>query len=73
MSERGGRPCIGICDYEDRTGWCLGCGMTKPEKKAWKKVPAYRPAILIALAMRMEALAAEGHVTGPEAGRKGQD
>jgi predicted Fe-S protein YdhL (DUF1289 family) len=64
------RPCIKICRYEDCTGWCLGCGMTKPEKKSWKKVPEYRGAILAALAPRLEALAATGHAVGHMAGKK---
>ncbi|MBP0446122.1 DUF1289 domain-containing protein [Roseomonas sp. SSH11] len=70
MNEKEGRPCIKICRYEDASGWCLGCGMTKPEKKAWKRVPGYRPAILLALEARLDALAAEGHPTGPAAGGK---
>ena len=64
------RPCIKICRYEDDTGWCLGCGLTKQEKKAWKRVPNYRPAIRDALPARMAALDLEGHATGVEAGGK---
>jgi predicted Fe-S protein YdhL (DUF1289 family) len=67
------RPCIKICRYDDDTGWCFGCGMTRPEKKAWKRHPAYRPAIRIALPTRLEALAAEGHPTGPAAGKRRKD
>ena len=44
--------------------------MTKPEKKAWKRIPAYRAAIRLALPARLGALAAEGHATGPAAGGK---
>jgi predicted Fe-S protein YdhL (DUF1289 family) len=64
------RPCISICEYEDATGWCLGCGMTKPEKKAWKRIPAYRDAIRLSLPARLEALAGEGHLTGEAADKK---
>ncbi|MDB5370010.1 MAG: protein of unassigned function [Roseomonas sp.] len=64
------RPCIKVCRFDDVSGWCLGCGMTKPERKAWKQVPAYRPVIRDSLPARMAALAAEGHVTGPAAGKK---
>ncbi|WP_424136688.1 DUF1289 domain-containing protein [Roseomonas chloroacetimidivorans] len=67
------RPCIKICRYDDDTGWCLGCGMTKPEKKAWKRIPAYRNAIRAALLPRLEALSAEGHPTGPQAGKHKRD
>lgn len=44
--------------------------MTKPEKKAWKRIPSYRDAIRIALPARLDALAAEGHPTGAAAGGK---
>jgi len=65
------RPCIGVCRYEDATEWCLGCGMTKREKKAWKRAPEYRPAILSNLPARMGALAAAGQPVGP--GKKARD
>jgi len=45
--------------------------MTKQERKAWKRVPGYRLAILAALEARLAAMAREGHVTGPAAGKKG--
>lgn len=64
------RPCMDVCRYDDDTDWCLGCGMTKREKKAWKRVPAYRDAIRASLAARLAALSAEGHVTSPAAGKK---
>jgi hypothetical protein len=44
--------------------------MTKPEKKAWKRIPGYRRAIRAALALRLAALAAEGHPTGSAADEK---
>ena len=67
------RPCIDVCRYDDDTDWCLGCGMTKREKKAWKRAPAYREVIRASLAPRLAALAAEGRVTGPAAGGKRRD
>jgi len=63
------RPCLKICLYDEDTGWCHACGMTKPERKAWKRFPGYREAILQALPARLAAMAAEGHVTGPAAGK----
>ncbi|WP_062226804.1 DUF1289 domain-containing protein [Aureimonas frigidaquae] len=30
-------PCIGVCKFRD-AGHCIGCRMTKPEKKAFKKL-----------------------------------
>ncbi len=64
------RPCIKVCRFDDEAGWCYGCGMTKQERKAWKRVPSYRDAILQNLPARLAALAAEGHATGEEAGKK---
>jgi predicted Fe-S protein YdhL (DUF1289 family) len=63
-------PCIDICRYDEATGWCLGCGMTKPEKKRWKKEKPDRPAIRAALPGRIAALDAAGHPTGKAAKKK---
>lgn len=30
-------PCIDVCKYKNR-GYCIGCGMTKPQKKEFKKL-----------------------------------
>ncbi|MBE9607216.1 DUF1289 domain-containing protein [Acetobacteraceae bacterium H6797] len=62
-------PCIDVCRYDEDTDWCLGCGMTKREKKAFKRAPAYREVISASLPPRLAALAAEGHAIG-EAARK---
>jgi predicted Fe-S protein YdhL (DUF1289 family) len=62
-------PCIDICRYDDSTGWCLGCGMTKPEKKLWKKEKSARPAILAPLEHRLAELSAAGQPTGKAAKR----
>ena len=67
------RPCIKICEHEDATGWCLGCGMTKLERKAWKRTPAFRATIRDSLPARLSALAGQGHRTGPAAGKKPKD
>ena len=64
------RPCIKVCRFDEVSGWCLGCGMTKQERKAWKQVAGYRVAILAGLPDRLGAMAAEGQVTGPAAHRK---
>ncbi|WP_424810510.1 DUF1289 domain-containing protein [Roseococcus sp. YIM B11640] len=64
------RPCIKICRYDDESGWCFGCGMTLREKKAWKRVAAYRDVIRDSLPPRLAAMAAEGHIVGPDAGKK---
>ena len=64
-------PCIDVCRYDEATGWCLGCGMTKPEKKRWKKEKETRPAIRASLPARLTMLALAGHPTGKQAKRKG--
>jgi predicted Fe-S protein YdhL (DUF1289 family) len=63
-------PCIDICRYDEATGWCLGCGMTRKDKKHWKKEKDHRPAIKAALPERLVALAAAGQRTGKAAKRK---
>ncbi|SDB55586.1 hypothetical protein SAMN02927895_02133 [Belnapia rosea] len=63
-------PCIDICKYDEETGWCLGCGMTRKDKKHWKKEKERRPDIRSALPDRMVALAAAGHRIGKDAKRK---
>ncbi|MGE8131684.1 DUF1289 domain-containing protein [Methylobacterium sp. NPDC080182] len=35
-------PCIGVCQWDGRTGWCLGCGRTVPEIRAWRKMTPFR-------------------------------
>ncbi|MBI0435613.1 DUF1289 domain-containing protein [Roseomonas sp. KE0001] len=67
------RPCIKVCDFDEQSGWCRGCGMTKPERKAWKRVPAYREAILTGLPARLSAMEMAGHVVGEAAKRRKSD
>jgi hypothetical protein len=57
-------PCIDVCRYDEATGWCLGCGMTRKDKKAWKKDRHARDAIRASLPARLLALAAEGLPVG---------
>lgn len=62
-------PCIDVCRYDEATGWCLGCGMSRKDKKHWKKEKDRRPAIRAALPGRLEALAASGLPTGKAAAK----
>ncbi|WP_435249189.1 DUF1289 domain-containing protein [Vibrio sp. nBUS_14] len=34
-------PCIDMCDFSNSKGWCLGCGRTREECKAWKSMKPY--------------------------------
>ena len=65
-----GSPCIDVCRFDEDTGWCLGCGMTRKNKKAWKKEKSTRPVILEALPARLAALEAQGHAVGKAARKK---
>jgi predicted Fe-S protein YdhL (DUF1289 family) len=31
-------PCIGICKFDSKTGFCIGCMRTRDECKSWKKM-----------------------------------
>ena len=31
-------PCIDVCKYKIKGGYCIGCGMTKADKKRFKKL-----------------------------------
>lgn len=52
-------PCIGVCKFTDDI--CLGCGRTKREIKAWKKLDKDKKrAVLAESALRLLALEATG-------------
>jgi uncharacterized protein len=40
-------PCIAVCEFDGRTGWCLGCGRTIPEIREWRKLTPYRRTALL--------------------------
>ena len=65
-----GSPCIDVCRFDEETGWCLGCGMTRKDKRVWKKDKAARPAIKDALPPRLSALEAAGQPTGKAAKKR---
>lgn len=48
-------PCIGVCKFSDSI--CLGCGRSKAEIKAWKKLDKSEQRLVMAEAdMRLLAL-----------------
>lgn len=63
-------PCIDVCRFEEESGACLGCGMTRREKKLWKKEKEAREAIRATLEGRLAALRARGFETGKAAKRR---
>ena len=30
-------PCVDVCRFDGRTGWCVACGRTLAEARAWRK------------------------------------
>ncbi|GJD55115.1 DUF1289 domain-containing protein [Methylobacterium dankookense] len=54
-------PCIGVCRFDGKSGWCAGCGRTVPEIRAWRKMtPFRRDALARDLPRRVKRAAAEG-------------
>ena len=52
-------PCIGVCKFTD--DMCIGCGRTKREIKAWKKLDKdEKRAVLAESALRLLAFEATG-------------
>lgn len=52
-------PCIGVCKFTDDI--CIGCGRTKREIKAWKKLDKdEKRAVLAESALRLLAFEATG-------------
>lgn len=49
-------PCISVCKFRD-DGHCIGCGMTKPEKKRFKRLDGKTPrrAFFVMLVDRLQA------------------
>ena len=51
-------PCIEVCLFDGRTGWCRACGRTKDECRVWKKAqPQYRRKLEAELPRRLDKLA----------------
>lgn len=57
MTEKLPSPCIDVCKYRNK-GHCIACSMTKPQKKAFKKLkgPAERRAFLTMLIAQQAVL-----------------
>jgi len=52
-------PCIKVCEFDD--GICRGCGRSRTEVKAWKKLDKpERLAVLAEADMRLLVLQAQG-------------
>ena len=57
-------PCISVCQFDGRTGWCLGCGRTIPEIREWRKLTPYRrTALLRELPRRVKQVRTDSEVS----------
>ena len=34
-------PCIDVCKFTGKNGWCIGCGRTREECQKWKKMKPF--------------------------------
>lgn len=73
-------PCIDVCRFERRTGWCVGCGRTASEVRAWRKMRPYaRQALSGDLKRRLDRLRADASIeaiqasAGPSGGKRPSD
>lgn len=47
-------PCVDVCRFDGRTGWCRGCGRTLLEIRTWRKMqPRARHALTKDLQRRL--------------------
>ena len=61
MSKRKKSPCVDVCRYPGPKGWCVACGMTMTESRAWYTMKPYdRNALLSQLKRRVSQLKARG-------------
>lgn len=64
-------PCISVCEFDGRTGWCLGCGRTILEIREWRKLTPYRrTALLRELPRRVKQLRTEDRQPSPKVGKR---
>ena len=48
-------PCVNVCEYRGKKGWCTECGMTCEESMTWCKMKPYdRNALLKELHRRLK-------------------
>lgn len=48
-------PCIDVCAFDSRTGYCLGCARTLEEARKWGKLTDYRRHAIVNDRSRREA------------------
>jgi uncharacterized protein len=50
-----GSPCIGVCKFDGKTGFCVGCTRTKVECRQWKKLKDKTRTKIIGKSVKREA------------------
>lgn len=65
-------PCVSVCEFDGRTGWCLGCGRTIPEIREWRKLTPYRrTALLRELPRRVKQARTDNEASADRVGARG--
>ena len=64
-----GSPCVSVCQFDGRSGWCVGCGCTLEEIKGWKKLSPFRRTALEADVLRRVRQLGESQTTERHRGR----
>ncbi|PRE70914.1 DUF1289 domain-containing protein [Burkholderia multivorans] len=42
MTMAAGSPCVDVCTFDGRTGYCIACLRTRDEAREWKKMTDHR-------------------------------
>lgn len=67
-------PCIKLCVVDPESGFCIGCGRTRPEIAGWLGYnPGLRQAIIAKLPERLAALTQHRRRKGGRRARLGVD
>ena len=45
--KRNDSPCIDICQFSGKNGWCRGCGGTRDEARKWKSMKPFAKTALL--------------------------
>lgn len=52
-------PCVELCGFDARTGWCQGCGRSREEVRRWRNLrPGDARRVMSELPLRLTKLAA---------------
>jgi predicted Fe-S protein YdhL (DUF1289 family) len=48
-------PCIDVCRFDGRTGWCVACLRSREEARGWKRMTDHRRRAVLAEAPKRRA------------------